>query len=331
MSQSPEPKAPAAKAQVKSGSHLERMFAAGHFAVTGEVGPPKSCSSKSIREHSAAMRDSVDGINLTDNQTAIVRLSSIAAAVHVMAEGCEPIIQMTCRDRNRIAIQSDLLGAYSLGVRNVLCLSGDHQCFGNHPQAKNVYDLDSIQLIRAVRDLRDENLFVSGEKCRFNPKFYIGAAANPFADPFEFRALRLAKKVAAGADFIQTQAVYDVERFAEWLRLTGDMGLHPRVKIMAGLVPAKSAKALRYVSTVPGMRVPDDMIRRMEAAEDQEAEGIKICVETIQQVRELPGVAGVHIMAIAWEKVVPEIVSLAGLLPRPKLESAGGGNAAAGA
>lgn len=311
-----------AAAQLKSGSRLERLLAEGNFVVTGEVGPPKSSSSKGIRENAALLKDYVDAINLTDNQTAIVRLSSIAAAVHVISAGAEPVMQMTCRDRNRIAIQSDLLGAYSLGIRNVLCLSGDHQVFGNHPEAKNVFDIDSLQLVRATRDLR-EGKFINGEKCRYNPKMFIGAAANPFADPFEFRVLRLAKKVAAGADFIQTQAVYDLERFRAWMDGVRELGLHKKAKILAGVVPVKSAAALRYVSTVPGMRVPPELIERMAGASDQAAEGVKICVETVSVLREIEGLAGVHIMAIAWEKIVPEIVERSGLLPRPVPAHAG--------
>jgi methylenetetrahydrofolate reductase (NADPH) len=320
----------AGSAKLKSGSRLERVFEAGHFAVTAEIGPPKSVSSKGIREHAVMLRDYVDAVNLTDNQTAIVRLSSIAAAVHVLGEGLEPVMQVTCRDRNRIAIQSDLLGAYSLGIRNILCLSGDHQVFGNHPGSKNVYDIDSVQLIAAVRDLRDKGVFMSGEKCRYNPQMFIGAAENPFADPFEYRVLRLAKKINAGADFIQTQAIYDIERFETWMRMVRDMGLHEKVKIMAGVVPAKSAAALRYVSTVPGMRVPEKLIDRIAGAADQAAEGIKICAETVAHVREIAGVAGVHIMAIAWEKVVPDIVKLAGLLPRPVLADPGAGQGQGG-
>jgi len=311
----------ASASELKSGSRLERLLGEGHFVVTAEVGPPKSSSSKGIKDNATLLKDCVDAINLTDNQTAIVRLSSIAAAVHVMSVGAEPIIQITCRDRNRIAIQSDLLGAYSLGIRNVLCLSGDHQVFGNHPEAKNVFDLDSLQLVRAVRDLRNGK-FVNGEKCRFNPKMFVGAAANPFADPFEFRALRLAKKVTAGADFIQTQAVYDLDRFRAWMDAVRELGLHEKVKILAGVVPVKSVAALRYVSTVPGMRVPQELIERMAGAADQETEGIKICAETVAVLREIQGVAGVHIMAIAWEKTVPEIVRQAGLLPRPVPEAA---------
>jgi methylenetetrahydrofolate reductase (NADPH) len=202
--------------------------------------------------------------------------------------------------------------------------------FGNHPGSKNVYDVDSIQLIAAVRDLRDNGVFMSGEKCRYNPRMFIGAAANPFADPFEYRVLRLAKKVAAGADFIQTQAVYDLKRFEAWMQMVRDMGLHKKVRIMAGVVPAKSAAALRYVSTVPGMSVPEHLIERIAGAADQAAEGVKICAETVATVREMEGVAGVHIMAIAWEKIVPEIIQQAGLPPRPVLEAASGADGSGG-
>jgi len=310
---------------VKSGSRLERLFAAGHFVCTGEVGPPKSASSRSISRHAAHLRDAVDAVNLTDNQTAIVRLSSIAAGVHVLGEGVEPIIQMTCRDRNRIALQSDLLGAYSLGLRNVLCLSGDHQAFGNHPASRNVFDVDSIQLIKLVKDLRDEKKFQSGEACRVEPRMYIGAAANPFADPFEFRVVRLAKKVAAGADFIQTQAIFDLERFKRWMGMVRDRGLHEQVHIMGGIVPVKSAVALERTGEVAGMVVPPELFKRMQGAPKgkQQEEGINIAVELIEEIRQIPGVRGVHIMAIAWEEMVPEIVERAGLLPRPQLEETG--------
>lgn len=307
---------------MKSESKLERLFLAGHFVCTGEVGPPKSASSKSISRHAAHLKEAVDAVNLTDNQTAIVRLSSIAAGVHVLGEGVEPIIQMTCRDRNRIALQSDLLGAYSLGIKNLLCLSGDHQSFGNHAQARNVFDIDSIQLIRLVKDLRDEKKFQSGEACRVEPRVFIGAAANPFADPFEYRVVRLAKKVAAGADFIQTQAIFDLERFKRWMELVRNRGLHEKVYIMGGIVPVKSAVALERTGEVPGMMVPEALLKRMQGVPKakQPEEGVSIAVELIQELRQIPGVSGVHIMAIAWEEIVPEIVERAGLLPRPKVE-----------
>lgn len=317
---------------LKSGSNLERILRAGHFAVTAELGPPQSADADIIRRKANLLKGVADAVNITDNQTAIVRMSSIASAVLVISEGMEPIVQMTCRDRNRLAIQADLLGAYALGVRNLLCLTGDHQSFGNHPTAKNVHDLDSLNLIRMVKDLRDEARFQCGDEIKgTNPRFFIGAAENPFGDPFDFRPYRLAKKVAAGADFIQTQLIYDMSRFREFMKRVYDLGLHEKVYILAGVGPLKSSGAARYMrDKVPGMIVPDVYIERMEAAvanipkEDKKArkvaweqEGIKICIEQIQEIREIPGVAGIHIMAIEWEEAVRPIVEGAGLLPRP--------------
>jgi methylenetetrahydrofolate reductase (NADPH) len=318
----------------KSGSNLERVLRAGHFAATAELGPPQSADPEVIRNKARFLKGVVDAVNITDNQTAIVRMSSIGAGVLAMGEGLEPIIQMTCRDRNRLAIQADLLGAYAQGVRNLLCLTGDHQSFGNHPQAKNVHDLDSIQLVRMVKDLRDEGRFQCGDEVKgLLPRFFIGAASNPFGDPFDFRPYRLAKKAAAGADFCQTQLIYDVPRFREFMKRVVDMGLHEKVYILAGVGPLKSAGAARYMrDKVPGMIVQEEYVQRMEAAvagmpkEDkkgrreawQEA-GIRICIEQIQEIREIPGVAGVHIMAIEWEEAVRPIVEGAGLLPRPQV------------
>ncbi|MFQ6060334.1 MAG: methylenetetrahydrofolate reductase, partial [Thermoplasmata archaeon] len=253
------------------------------------------------------------------NQTAIVRLSSIAAGVLMLGEGLEPVIQMTCRDRNRLAIQSDLLGAASLGLKNVLCLTGDHQIFGNHPFAKNVFDLDSIQLVQMVREMRDEKKFQCGDEIKVPPKMFIGAAANPFGDPFELRVVRLAKKVAAGADFIQTQGIYDIERFERWMEGVRERGLDRKVHILGGVIPFKSVGAAKYIKNkVPGMVVPDELIDRMKKASDAKKEGIDIAVETIEQLRNMKGIHGVHIMAIEWEKKIPEIIEKAGLLPRPR-------------
>ena len=300
-------------------SKLQSLFEQGEFAVTSEIGPPKNALGDGIRKHTEHLNPFVDSVNLTDNQTAIVRLSSIGAGVHVLAAGGEPIIQMTTRDRNRIALQSDLLGAYSLGVRNVLCLSGDHQTFGNHQGAKNVFDLDSIQLIKTVKDMRDAKVFQSGEVIKQGePRFFIGAVANPFADPFEFRVLRLEKKIRAGAQFIQTQCIFDMERFEAFMDLARKRGLHQQAYIMAGVMPIKSAKVAKYMQkNVSGMLVPDGIVERMSKAEDQPAEGVKLCIEQIKHLRTIPGVRGVHIMAVAWEEIVPEIVKGAGLLPRP--------------
>jgi 5,10-methylenetetrahydrofolate reductase len=320
------PPAPARPA-FKAGSRLEKVLAAGHFAVTAELGPPKSADIETIRSKAGLLKGFVDAVNITDNQTAIVRMSSIAAGVLALREGIEPVVQITCRDRNRIAIQSDVLGAYALGVRNILCLTGDHQKFGNHPTCKNVYDMDSIQLIGTLRQMRDARTFLSGEEIRnskkapvVEPRVFIGGAENPFGDPFEFRVIRLAKKAAAGVDFIQTQCIYDMERFEEWMRQVRDRGLDRKVKILAGVTPLKAVAMAKYMrDSVAGLIVPDSIIGRLEKAEDAAEEGIRICVEQIQRFREIEGVAGVHIMAIEWEKRVAEIVERAGLLPRPEV------------
>jgi methylenetetrahydrofolate reductase (NADPH) len=316
----------------KSGSNLERLLRAGHFVVTAELGPPKGWQREVIERKAALLRGVVDAVNLTDNQTAIVRMSSIAAGRMLVELGLEPIIQMTCRDRNRLAIQSDLLGAAALGIRNLLCLTGDHQSFGNHPTAKNVHDIDSIQLVQMVAHMRDESRFQCGEEIvGGGPRFLVGAAANPFGDPFEFRPYRLAKKVAAGADFIQTQLIYDIPRFKEFMKRVVEMGLHEKVAILAGVGPLKSSGAAKYMrDKVPGMIVADTYIDQMTKAiegipkEDKAARseawrqrGIELCIEQIQEIRAIKGVAGVHLMALEWEEAVRPIVTGAGLLPRP--------------
>ncbi|MFL7809559.1 MAG: methylenetetrahydrofolate reductase [Anaerolineae bacterium] len=314
-----------------AGSNLEKVLRAGHFAVTGELGPPTDANVDVIRDKAQHFVGTVDSVNITDCQTAVVRMSSIAVGAQLLALGIEPNMQMTCRDRNRIAMQSDLLGASALGIKNVLCLTGDHQTFGNHPMAKNVFDMDSIGMLMMVKDMRDEGIVQCGDKMKVPPRFFIGAAANPFGDPFEFRPYRLAKKVKAGADFVQTQLIYNVPKFAEYMKRAGDLGLLDDVYVLAGVGPIKSSGAARYMANnVPGMDVPDEIVARMSGAikgipsEEKAArraawqeEGISICVEIIQQVREIPGVAGVHIMAIEWEEAVPIIVERAGLLPRP--------------
>ncbi len=317
----------------KSGSRLERMLRAGHFAVTAELGPPQSADPTVIRRKAQLLKGVVDAANLTDNQTAIVRMSSIGAGTLAVQEGLEPVIQMTCRDRNRLAMQSDLLGAYALGMRNVLCLTGDHQSFGNHPTAKNVHDLDSMQLIQMVAGMRDKRTFQCGDEIKGpEPRFFVGAAANPFGDPFEWRPHRLAKKVKAGADFIQTQLIYNVERFADFMERVRKLGVHEHVYLLAGIGPLKSPGMAKYMrDEVPGLDVPTALVDRMTAAaqgidkEDKKArgeafrqEGIRIAVELIQQVRQIEGVAGVHIMAIEWEEAVRSIVEGAGLYPRPE-------------
>jgi methylenetetrahydrofolate reductase (NADPH) len=262
----------------------------------------------------------VDAVNVTDNQTSVVRMSSVAACTVLRQSGLHPVLQMTTRDRNRIALQSDLLGAAALGLDTVLCLSGDHQHFGDHPGSRNVFDIDSIQLVQAVRRMRDEGVLINGEKLDKAPRFFVGAAANPFADPQQFRVLRLAKKAAAGADFIQTQCVYDMPRFRAFMKAVVEQGLHEKLAILAGVMPLKSVGMARYVAkSVPGMIVPDALVQRVADAgkANAAAEGIRIAIETIQELREIPGVRGVHVMAVEWEEKVREIVRGAGLLPRP--------------
>ncbi len=306
--------------ECKTESRLERILRSGQFAVTGECGPPRGADPEVIRKKCALLKSNADAFNITDNQTSVVRMSSIASAVVMMQEGLEPVMQMVCRDRNRIAIQSDVLGGAALGIKNMLCLSGDHQKFGDHPQAKNVFDLDSIQLIRTVRQMRDEGKFLSGDEIKGVPRLFIGAAENPFADPFEIRVPRLAKKVAAGVEFIQTQCIFNLGKFTEWMKGVVDRGLHEKVFILGGVTPFKSSGMANYMARkVPGMDVPEELLKRMKETpkESQAEEGVKIAVETIQKLREIPGVAGVHIMAIEWEEKVGEIAQKAGLLPRP--------------
>jgi len=323
-----------------SGSNLERVLKNGHFAVTAELGPPQSADRNVIIKKAALLKGYCDGVNLTDNQTAIVRMSSIGAGAILVQEGLEPIIQMVCRDRNRLAMQSDLLGAYALGIRNLLCLTGDHQTFGNHPTAKNVFDIDSTQMVQMVTAMRDQRVFQCGEEMKGQePRFFVGAAASPFAHPLDFRPYRLQKKVKAGANFIQTQLVYDIGAFKKFMEKVRELGVHRETYILAGVGPLKSPAMAKYMKeNVPGILIPDELIQRMTKAgapwagkskdeltpEDKKArskawqeEGIQICIDLIQQLRQVEGVAGIHIMAIEWEEAVKPIVEGAGLYPRP--------------
>ncbi len=308
---------------LKSGSNLEKVLKAGHFAFTGECGPPKGANVEHLKEKAAHLKGVVDSVNLTDNQTAVVRMSSWAAATILLREGIEPNFQLVCRDRNRLAIQSDILGVYAMGVRNMLCLSGDHQSFGNHPEAKNVYDIDSMQLIALAKKMRDEGKFMNEEEIDGPPKLFIGAASNPFADPFEFRVHRLGMKIEAGADFIQTQCIYNMDKFREFMKRAVDMGLHERCYILAGVTPMKSVGMAQYMAkSVPGMDVPESLIKRLRGAGKGKVgeEGIKFALEQIEEFKEMEGVAGIHLMAIEWEHKVPEIAERAGVLPRPVVD-----------
>jgi methylenetetrahydrofolate reductase (NADPH) len=308
--------------EYKSGSNLEKVLKAGHFAFTGECGPPQGANVEHLKEKAHHLKGCVDAVNVTDNQTAVVRMSSWAASLILLQEGLEPNFQMVCRDRNRLAIQSDILGIYSHGIKNMLCLSGDHQSFGNHPEAKNVFDIDSMQLIHTAKTMRDEGTFLNGQQVDVPPKIFIGAASNPFAEPFDFRVHRLAKKVSAGADFIQTQCIYNMEKFREFMKRAVDMGLHEKCYILAGVTPMKSVGMARYMAKqVPGMEVPDSLIKRLQGAGKGKVagEGIQFAVEQIEEFKQMEGVAGVHLMAIEWEHRVREIAEVAGVLPRPKV------------
>jgi len=305
---------------MKAGTNLEKALQSGKFAVTAEAGPPKGTSAESVQKKGEALRHCCDAVNITDNQTAIVRMSSLAGCIILKQQGIEPVMQMVVRDRNRLALQSDILGAVAHGIGNFLCLSGDHQKFGNHPTARGVFDIDSIQLIQTLKMMRDEKKFLSGDDISGEVPLFIGAAANPFADPFEYRVNRLAKKIKAGVDFIQTQAIYDVARFTRWMEMVTERGLDKQVHILAGVIPIKSAGMARYMrSNVPGVIVPDEVVNRMAEAENAKEEGVRIIIEIVEQLKVIPGVHGVHIMAVGWEDIVTEIVGKVGLMPRPAL------------
>ena len=303
---------------MKSGSNLERVLESGQFAVTAECGPPKGNLPDVFRAKAQLLQASCDAINVTDNQTAVVRLGSLAGCVLLQQMGVDPVLQMVVRDRNRLALQSDLLGAAALGIRNVLCLAGDHQQLGNHRMARGVYDIDSIQLVQLVKQMRDEHLFANGEQMQGELPMYIGAAANPFSGPVDFRVVRLVKKVKAGADFIQTQSVFDLTKFADWMQRVRARGLHEQTHILAGVTPMKSVAMAEHMrDRVAGLSVPDALVRRMASAQDPREAGLEICLETIEKLRQIEGVSGIHLMAVAWEDAVPRIVKDAGLMPRP--------------
>ena len=308
---------------MKTDSVLEKIFASGEFAVTSECGPPRGAVPEKIIEKAKMLKGYVDAVNVTDNQTAMVRMSSFAACVFIKQLGMSPILQMVTRDSNRLAMQADILGAYSHGINTMLCLYGDHPHFGDHPMAANVHDIDSVQFVQMIRDMRDKGKFQGGDDILNPPKMFIGAAANPFADPFELRVSRLAKKIKAGTDFIQTQCIYNLDKFEKWMEGVRDRGLHEKVNIMAGITPMKTVGMAKYMKNrVPGMDVPDEIIKRMAGVskEKQPEEGIKISVEAIERLKSVEGVKGFHVMAIEWEQKVPEIVEKAGLLPRPQID-----------
>lgn len=304
---------------MKSGSRLERVLRSGRFAVTAELNPPDSADPQSVYDRALVLAEVCDAINATDASGANVHMSSVGVCALLTRAGYEPVMQVSCRDRNRIAIQGDLLGAAAMGVCNVLCLTGDGVQAGDQPQAKPVFDLESTTLLRTARILSEKGQFLSGRKLEVPPRFFLGAASNPFVPPYDYRPIRLMKKVRAGADFIQTQYCFDVQRLESFMQEVRAMGLHKRVYILVGVGPLRSAKAADWMRThVPGVVIPDDVIHRLNGVvpSNQREEGKRICVEIIQQVHEIEGVSGVHVMAYRQEELVAEIIHEAGLLPR---------------
>ena len=298
-------------------SNLAEALESGRFVVTTEIGPPKDCNPGKIREKAELLRGSGVAFNITDNQTAVTRMSSLAGSILLLQMGMEPIMQMTCRDRNRIGLQSDVLGAAALGVRNILCLTGDAPSFGNHPQAKGVFDVDAVQLLHIISDMTGKGVFQSGDRLSGPcPQLCLGAAANPFAEPLELQLMRLEKKVDAGAVFVQTQSIYNLERFTRWLDSVREAGLDRRVRILAGVTPLKSVKmAQRMKFHVPGTDVPDAVYERIVHAADPAEEGYRLAVETIEALREVQGIHGIHITALFWESIIPRLVRETGLVP----------------
>jgi methylenetetrahydrofolate reductase (NADPH) len=306
--------------QNKNCSRLEDILRSGYFAVTAELNPPDSADPEDVYKAASVLAEVCDGINAVDASGANCHISSVAMCALLTRAGYEPVYQVTCRDRNRIAIQGDMLGAAAMGVLNVLCLTGDDVTAGDQPEAKRVFDFDSIQLLRTARMMRDEAVFMSGRKITTPPCFFLGAAANPFIPPYDWRPQRLAKKIAAGAQFIQTQYCFDLPRFKEYMAQVRDLGLDKQAFILAGVGPLRSAGAAEFMrNKVPGVVIPDQIVDRLKKTpkEKQQEEGKKICIEIIEQVREIEGVAGIHIMAYRQEELVADIVSQAGLLPRP--------------
>jgi methylenetetrahydrofolate reductase (NADPH) len=304
---------------MKSGSRLERVLRSGRFAVTAELNPPDSADPHSVYERALVLAEVCDAINATDASGANVHMSSVGVCALLTRAGYEPVMQVSCRDRNRIAIQGDLLGAAAMGVRNVLCLTGDGVQAGDQPEAKPVFDLESTTLLRTARIMCEKGLLLSGRKLEIPPRFFLGAASNPFVPPYDFRPLRLAKKIEAGADFIQTQYCFDVPRLQQFMKSVCELGLHERVFILVGVGPLRSAKTAEWMRThVPGVVIPDSVVDRLKGlpVAQQRQEGKRICVEIIEQIREIQGVSGVHVMAYRQEELVAEIIQEAGLLPR---------------
>ncbi len=294
---------------------LERILRAGHFTVTSEMAPPDSADPHEVFKQAALFDGVTDAINATDGSGANCHMSSMSVCSLLTRKGYSMVMQISCRDRNRIAIQGDVLGASAMGVANMLCLTGDGVQAGDHPEAKPVFDLDAMTLLNTIKTMRDKSHFLSGRKLDLPPQTFLGAAANPFAEPKDFRVDRLAKKIEAGAQFIQTQYCFDIPAFKEYMARAGDKGLLDKVFILAGVGPMASARSATWIrENVPGIHIPDSVIKRLAGAENPKQEGQKICVELMQQLKEIEGVAGVHVMAYRQESSVKDIVLKSGVL-----------------
>ena len=326
MPSSPTPvEIPATTGLNGANSNLARVLRSGGFGVAVEISPPVGPNLEGVHRQIALLSGYADAYNVTDNQSANVHMSSLAVSIMLKQAGMDPVVQFTCRDRNRLGLQSDLLGATAFGIVNVLALSGDHPIWGDHPQAKSVFDVDSMNLIRMIRMMRDNQVFENGKTIpKSAPDFFIGAVENPFAPPYEFRPVRLAKKIVAGAQFIQTQLIFNVPRFREFMKRVVDMGLHEKVYILAGVGPVRALRGAEYMATqVAGMDVPEKILNSLRglSKEDQAKAGLDICSEISNEIMQIEGVKGLHIMAIAWPAAVPQVVKNLGLYPRPVMEN----------
>jgi methylenetetrahydrofolate reductase (NADPH) len=303
---------------------LHRSLASNRFTITAEVVPPRGATLTGIKRIATHLHDWIDAANITDGQGAVTRMSSWAGSLALMQADVEPVMQFSCRDRNRIALQADLLGAAALRIPNILCITGDHPRFGDQPEAKPVFDFDSVQLLWTARTLRQDKQLLSGMKLSVAPSWFIGAVENPAAAPQRFRAERLGKKIAAGAQFIQTQFVFDVPVVERWMQQVRDLGLDQRAGILCGVGPIRSLRALEFLQALPGVVIPDEVVRRMRGVpEDRmEHEAMELCSETIQRLREMPGIKGVHVIASGWNDFIPEVLTRAGVGPRQHAEPA---------
>jgi 5,10-methylenetetrahydrofolate reductase len=301
-------------------SNLAALLRQGDFVVTAELNPPKSASGAAVKRRAGVLRGSVDAVNVTDSNRGVAAMAALPAALLVREAGVEPIVQITGRDRNRIALQADLLGAAALGLANFLFMSGDDPKHGNHPDAVYVKDLDGIGLVKMAATMRDDHKFLSGDEIKQAPEYFIGATASPFTKPMSADLERTVEKINAGADFLQTQPIFDLATFSQWLAELRRVGGGREAAVIAGVLILRSVEQAERLARVPGVVLGEEIIDRLKKAADAEQEGIAIAVEMAKSLRALPGVHGVHFYAIEWPEAVPLVAERAGLLPRPKVK-----------